>query len=55
MNEEYFLQVPSSGDAILEADEIWGILRGLETFSQLIFQRNGQVNTRNIISSTTAF
>jgi hexosaminidase len=43
MNEEYFLQVPSGGDAILEAEEVWGVLRGLETFSQLIFQQNGQV------------
>ncbi|KAI6243964.1 Beta-hexosaminidase [Aphelenchoides fujianensis] len=38
MNEEYYLRVPPSGDATLEADEVWGILRGLESFSQLIFQ-----------------
>lgn len=47
MNEEYFLQVPSSGDAVLEAEEVWGILRGLESFSQLIFQQNGQVRSKN--------
>jgi hypothetical protein len=52
MNEEYFLQVAQAGDAILEAEEVWGILRGLETFSQLIFQQNGQVSKVKMTIST---
>ncbi|KAI6205588.1 hypothetical protein M3Y94_00809200 [Aphelenchoides besseyi] len=46
MNEEYYLRVPAGGDAVLEADEVWGILRGLETFSQLIFQNHNQYHIR---------
>ncbi|KAI6191492.1 Beta-N-acetylhexosaminidase [Aphelenchoides bicaudatus] len=48
MSEEYRLVVPPSGDATLEADEVWGVLRGLETFSQLIFQKNGQYYVRAV-------
>ena len=36
-NESYVLRVPNSGDpATLRAPTLWGALRGLETFSQLV-------------------
>ncbi|KAI1714009.1 glycosyl hydrolase family 20, catalytic domain-containing protein [Ditylenchus destructor] len=41
MDEEYRLRVPFTGDATLDAQEIWGVLRGLETISQLIFYTQG--------------
>ncbi|CAD5228754.1 unnamed protein product [Bursaphelenchus okinawaensis] len=42
MNENYTLTVYEDKPAILEADEVWGALRGIETFSQLIFFHEDQ-------------
>ncbi|KAH7699377.1 beta-hexosaminidase subunit beta, partial [Aphelenchoides avenae] len=46
MDEEYHLYVPASGNATLEAREVWGALRGTETFSQLFYAANGTVHVR---------
>eukprot|EP01047_Picozoa_sp_COSAG01_P042517 COSAG01_NODE_3717_length_5767_cov_157.763585_5_plen_403_part_00 len=35
-NESYALSIRLSGDAVLTAQTVWGALRGLETFSQLV-------------------
>lgn len=48
MNEEYRLMVPLNGEILLEANEIWGVLRGIETFSQLFFVQQGQLYIRTI-------
>ncbi|XP_067931387.1 beta-hexosaminidase subunit alpha-like isoform X2 [Watersipora subatra] len=37
MSETYKLQI-SEGSAMLSADTLWGALRGLETFSQLVYE-----------------
>jgi hexosaminidase len=37
MNESYELAVYENGTGVLTAPSIWGVLRGLETFSQLTF------------------
>ncbi|CAN8018678.1 unnamed protein product [Ixodes persulcatus] len=34
--ENYTLEIPDVGPAVLEAETVWGALRGLETFSQLV-------------------
>ncbi|KAI8499287.1 hypothetical protein Bbelb_230510 [Branchiostoma belcheri] len=41
-DESYRLEVPASGDATLRAQTAWGALRGLETFSQLVYEDNGK-------------
>ena len=41
MDESYDLNVDASG-INLNANTVWGALRGLETFSQIIFTRNSQ-------------
>lgn len=39
MDEAYSISVSSSSQlATLQANQVWGALRGLETFSQLVFQ-----------------
>uniref|UniRef100_A0A0N5AMR2 beta-N-acetylhexosaminidase n=1 Tax=Syphacia muris TaxID=451379 RepID=A0A0N5AMR2_9BILA len=40
MDESYNLKVPNDGNgtAMIYANSVWGALRGLETFSQLIYQ-----------------
>ncbi|CAK5081441.1 unnamed protein product [Meloidogyne enterolobii] len=40
--------VPLNGEILLEANEIWGVLRGIETFSQLFFVKQGQLYIRTI-------
>ncbi|VDK75487.1 unnamed protein product [Litomosoides sigmodontis] len=42
MDESYKLNVTSSG-AILRANEVWGALRGMESFVQLFFDNNTKI------------
>lgn len=37
-DESYTLVVPKQGDAVLKSQTVWGAIRGLETFSQLVYQ-----------------
>lgn len=39
-DESYSLVVPEQGDAVLKSKSVWGALRGLETFSQLVHQNS---------------
>ncbi|KAL7291143.1 hypothetical protein TKK_0015060 [Trichogramma kaykai] len=41
-NEQYQLSIGNNALAYLSADSIWGILRGLETFSQLLYRNETQ-------------
>uniref|UniRef100_A0A914C305 Beta-hexosaminidase eukaryotic type N-terminal domain-containing protein n=1 Tax=Acrobeloides nanus TaxID=290746 RepID=A0A914C305_9BILA len=46
MDESYTIQLnPTSTSAVLKANEVWGALRGLESFSQMVFKdSNNNVN-----------
>jgi hexosaminidase len=53
-NENYTIEIPVSGvEAYIKADTVWGAIRALETFSQLVWQREGQryflVNASRIV------
>jgi hexosaminidase len=49
MNEEYFLSLDISRETfVLKSQSIWGSLRGLETFSQLVELENRQYLMKNI-------
>ncbi|KAL6513495.1 hypothetical protein OROGR_020981 [Orobanche gracilis] len=44
VNESYTLEIPSTGaDAVLAAVTPWGVMRGLETFSQLVYSKPPRV------------
>ncbi|KAL1440446.1 hypothetical protein MTO96_009483 [Rhipicephalus appendiculatus] len=43
-DESYSLVVPEQGDAVLKSQTVWGALRGLETFSQLVHQDSFLIN-----------
>lgn len=38
IDESYTLNIPEQGDAMLTSQTVWGALRGLETFTQLVHQ-----------------
>lgn len=45
MNESYHIEIQAgNGKAILYSDNVWGMIRGLETFSQLLYVRHQQTN-----------
>ncbi|XP_042907427.1 beta-hexosaminidase subunit beta [Parasteatoda tepidariorum] len=49
-DESYSISIPASGSAEITTKTIWGALRGLETFSQLIYQDE---NGHNLINATS--
>ncbi|CAG0887488.1 unnamed protein product [Darwinula stevensoni] len=56
MDEQYLLKVNTDelkGGALLSAASIWGILRGLETFSQMVYYHDCQVNAQRFFVNTT--
>ncbi|CAI9764645.1 unnamed protein product [Fraxinus pennsylvanica] len=56
VNESYTLSIPSSGvNAILTAQTVWGAMRGLETFSQLVYSSPSSVACGLYISDVPLF
>ncbi|PRD24248.1 UNVERIFIED_CONTAM: Hexb [Trichonephila clavipes] len=49
-DESYVIEVPAQGAAVLTSKSIWGAIRGLETFSQLVHDDNDK---NLLINSTT--
>ncbi|VIO88168.1 Glycosyl hydrolase family 20, catalytic domain containing protein [Brugia malayi] len=47
MDESYKLIV-TSNDAVLRANQVWGVLRGMESFAQLFFDRNTKIHKVDI-------
>ncbi|GAB1598572.1 beta-hexosaminidase subunit alpha-like [Argonauta hians] len=47
-DESYHLETFNNGSSILRAATVWGALHGLETFSQLIYQSEGQMFFINV-------
>ena len=59
-NEDKFLDTilvaSNSSQAVIQANTVWGVLRGLESFSQLIYKDfNGSVIIFNLVSIHIAF
>ncbi|XP_073023979.1 beta-hexosaminidase 2 [Primulina eburnea] len=56
VNESYTLTIPSTGDdAVLKAGTAWGAMRGLESFSQLVFSNPPRVACGLYISDAPLF
>ncbi|KAH3874961.1 beta-hexosaminidase subunit beta-like [Dreissena polymorpha] len=51
-DESYNLQINPNGFATLDAKQVWGALRGLETFSQLIYNNDDGAFVINVTSIT---
>ncbi|EFO19340.2 glycosyl hydrolase family 20 [Loa loa] len=47
MDESYKLNI-TSNDAILKANQVWGALRGMESFAQLFFDKNTKIHKVDI-------
>ena len=48
MDESYTLDIVAPS-ATLKAPSVWGALRGLETFSQLVIKRRGHLHVREVV------